>query len=139
MWYCDEDDLGASNGIVTVAISGGNSGWATHALLYTGASQAGPTDFGIDETSANVTTLTVTGIDVPANGLVVMGAAQGLSGTATGWSAPLTERTAGPNPASAVLATASAIEFSQQTNKTYVSTMSISFNRGTGILAVWPS
>ena len=26
MWYCDEDDLGASNGIVTVAISGADAG-----------------------------------------------------------------------------------------------------------------
>ena len=63
LWYCDEDDLGASNGTVTVAITGGDAGWGTHAHLYTGVDQTGPTDSGIDETSATVATVTVTGID----------------------------------------------------------------------------
>jgi len=44
LWYCDEDDLGASNGSVTIAIVGGDGGWAVHAHLYTGVIQTGPTD-----------------------------------------------------------------------------------------------
>ncbi len=138
MWYCDEDDLGSSSGTVTVSFTSGDGGWAIHAHLYTGAGQSGPTDSEIDETSASTNTITVTGIDVPANGLVVMGAGQGSSGSASSWTSPLTERTDGPDPSSAVLATASAIESSAQTNKTYVCTMSVSFNRGTGIVAAWP-
>jgi hypothetical protein len=140
MWFCDEDDLGSSNGVVTVAFSGGDSGWATHAHLYTGVSQSGPSDFGIDQTSASVNTVTVTGIDVPADGLVVMGASQGSRGSFNdgGWTSPLTERTDGFAPSTAILATASETESSIQTGKTYIATASVSFNRGTGIVAVWP-
>ena len=139
MWYCDEDDLGASNGMVTVAIAGGGGTWGTHAHLYTGVGQNGPTDFGIDETSAGVATVTVNGIDVPAGGLVVMGAGEGTGGlTVSSWTAPLTERQAGPHPNSADLFSASDVEASAQTNKTYVATFSANFNRATGIVAVWP-
>ena len=140
LWYCDEDDLGASNGSVTVAITGGDASWGTHAHLYTGAGQTGPTDVGIDQTSASVTTVTVTGIDVPQNGLVVMGAGQGQGGlTVNAWTSPLVERQNGPDPTSADLIEASGIETTAQTNKSYVATFSATFNRGTGIVAVWPS
>jgi hypothetical protein len=99
----------------------------------------GPTDFGIDQTSASTDTVTVTGIDVPANGLVVMGAAQGDGGLTATYTAPLIERTNGPDPTSADLVTASAIESSVQTNKTYVTDFgAVTFNRGTAIVAVWP-
>ncbi|MFA5840702.1 MAG: hypothetical protein WC847_00275 [Candidatus Paceibacterota bacterium] len=139
MWYCDEDNLGSSSGVVTVAISGGSLTWGVHAHLYTGAGQAGPTDFGIDNTSTLTSTTTVNGIDVLANGLVVMSAANGSSGTYDTWTSPLTERTDGPNPSSAVLATASDIEITSQTNKTYIATASLSANRSTGIVASWPA
>jgi hypothetical protein len=139
MWYADEDDLGASSGIVTVAIAGGDATWATLACLYTGVDQLGPTDFGIDETSASVTTVTVPGIDVPADGLVVMGTAEDSGGlTVNPWTSPLTLRQDGPDPGSADLMNASGLELSVQTNKTYVATFSASFNGGTGIVAVWP-
>lgn len=137
MWYCDEDDLGSSSSSVAIAFSNGDSGWAIHAHLYTGVSQSGPSDFGIDDTSVD-TTITVTGIDVPANGLVVMGAGEGSGGmNVTSWTSPLIQRTDGPDPSSADLMTASGIESSVQTNKTYVATFSGNFNRGTGIVAVW--
>ncbi len=141
MWYCDEDDLGSSNGAVTVAISGGDADWGTHGHLYTGVSQSGFTDSGIDQSTTSGTTITVTGIDVPAGGLVVMGAATGNSGgfTTGGWTSPLTERTDGPNPSSAVLATASGAESSQQTGKSYTATADTTITtRATGIVAVWP-
>ncbi len=137
MWYADEDDLGTSAGTVTIAFTGGDTGWAIHAHLYTGVIQTGPDGSWFNDTAVAQTTIPVTGVNVPANGLVVMGAGHGSAGTATGWTAPLTERTDGPNPASGVLATASAIETSAQTGKTYTSTMSVSFNRGTGIVAVF--
>jgi hypothetical protein len=111
MWYCDEDDLGASNGPVTVAITSGITGWGVHAHLYTGVDQGGPADFGIDNTSAATNTVIVNGIDAPANGLVVMGAAEGTQGLAVNtWTSPLVERTNSPDPSSADLMTASDIE-----------------------------
>ena len=137
MWYCDEDNLGSSNGTVTVAITGGDASWAVHAHLYTGVSQSGPSDSGIDNTSVGGTTVTVNGIDVPQNGLAVMGAGNGQSGTWNSWTSPLTERSDGPNPTSAVFGTASAIETSAQTNKTYVATASTTINRGAGIVGSW--
>ncbi|HEX9678997.1 MAG TPA: hypothetical protein VGA08_00005, partial [Candidatus Saccharimonadales bacterium] len=68
----------------------------------------------------------------------VMGAGNGQSGSWTSWTSPLTERTDSPNPTSAVLGTASGIETSTQTNKTYVATASVGdILRGTGIVASW--
>ena len=140
MWYCDESDLGTSSGLVTVAIAGGDTGWGTHVHLYTGVSQSGPTDWGIDETSVGLTTATVPGIDVPANGLVVMGAGHGDSDAISTWTSPLAERGApSANPSSAVLVSASAVETSAQTNKTYVATFVSAYNRATGIVGVWPN
>jgi hypothetical protein len=139
MWYCDEDDLDSSSGTVTVATSGGDNSWAVHAHLYTGVDQSGPTDFGIDQTSEDpLTTVTVSGIDVPANGLVVMGAANGYGGRNVSWTSPLVTRQDGPDPDSADLMSASGIESSAQTNKTYVATFSGTMYRGTGIVAAFP-
>ena len=139
MWYCDEDDLGSSGGVVAVAFTGGDAGWAIHAHLYTEVSQSGPADFGIDQTSAGINTVTVSDINVPAGGLVIMGAGEGQGGlTVNNWTSPLTQRTNGPDPSSADLITASGIESSSQINKSYVATFSGAFNRGTGIVAVWP-
>ncbi|MFQ5908897.1 MAG: hypothetical protein ACE5JE_08770 [Thermoplasmata archaeon] len=137
MWYCDEDDLGASAGSVTIAIVGGAASWGVHAHLYTQVDQTGPTGSWIEEAAASVSTIEVELVDVPANGLVVMGAGNGESGSWTGWTSPLSERTDGPNPSSAVFGTASGVEASAQTDKTYIATASTTFNRGTGIVAVW--
>ncbi|MCK4791868.1 MAG: DUF2341 domain-containing protein, partial [Desulfobacteraceae bacterium] len=139
MWYIDEDGLGASTGTVTIAITGGDATWAVHAHLYTGVDQSGPTDSGIDNTSASTTTATVTGIDVPANGLVVMGSGEGQDGLTATWTAPLVERIDGgvADPSSGDMADASAVESTQQTNKTYVCTWSGVHNRATAIVAVW--
>ena len=138
MWYCDEDNLGSASGSVSVTITGGDSSWATHALLFTGASQSGPFDFGIDQTSAGVSFVTVPGIDAPAGSIVVMGAGAGNGSAWNSYTSPLSEHTDGPHPSSAILGTASSIETSFQTNKTYVATSNISdFLRGTGIVAVW--
>lgn len=139
MWYCDEDDLGTSSGLVTVAIVGGNFGWASHAHLYTGVSQTGPSDIEIEDAAVGVSTIEVEFVTVPAGGVVVFGAAHGSAGSFVGWTSPLLERTEGPDPSSSVLATASEVESSSQTDKTYIATASSSFNRGTGIVAVWPS
>jgi len=138
MWYADEDDLGVSSGVVTIAIQGGDAGWGVHAHLYTGIAQDGFTDSGIDDTSVGISTITVTGIDVPAGGIVVMGAGEGTGGlTVNNWTSPLTERQDGPDPASADLFSASDIETTAQTNKTYVATLSGNHNRGAGIVASW--
>ncbi|MEE9163428.1 MAG: hypothetical protein V3U17_01350, partial [Thermoplasmata archaeon] len=139
MWYCDENDLGSSSGSVTVAIVGGGPRWAVHAQLYTGVSQAGPTDIEVEDAVGGTSTIEVELVTVPAAGLVVFGAAHGSSGSFTGWTSPLFERTDGPDPTSAVLASASAVESAAQSDKTYIATASSSFNRGTGIVAVWPA
>jgi len=137
MWYCDEDDLGASNGSVTVAIAGGSASWGVHAHLYTGVIQSGPLDSGIDNTSVGGTTVTVPGIDVSANGLVVMGASEGTGGfTGSSYTSPLIERDNTPG-ASTTFLTSSGVESSAQTNKTYVTTFSGTINRGSAVVASW--
>ncbi len=137
MWYCDEDDLGSSAGSVTIAIVGGDAGWGVHGHLYIDVDQTGPAGSWVEEAATGVATIEVELVDVPADGLVVMGAGHGSSGTFTSWTSPLEERTDGPNPSSAVLATASEVESSAQTDKTYIATASGNFNRGSGIVAVW--
>ncbi|MFQ5552423.1 MAG: hypothetical protein ACE5EW_01690 [Thermoplasmata archaeon] len=143
MWYCDDDDLGASSGLVSVAIVGGNSDWGVHAHLYTQVSQNGPTDAEIEDAAVSATTIEVELVTVPRGGVVVFGAAHGSGGSFDAWGAwtsPLLERTDGPHPNSARLATASEVETTAQTDKTYIATATVSsFNRGTGIVAVWPS
>jgi hypothetical protein len=98
----------------------------------------------IEHTSVGVNTITVSGINVPAGSLVVMGAGYGSEGSGNsfnngGWTTPLSERTDEPNPISAILATASGIESVAQTTKTYIAISSVTYNRGTGIVSVWPS
>jgi len=139
MWYCDEDNLGSSSGEVNISASGGDSGWAVHAILYVNVSQSGPTDFGLDNTSVDPTdTVTVTGIDVPARGLVVAGWANGYGGlTINSQTSPLVTRQNGPDPGSADLFSSSGVEATSQTNKTYSVTWSLIPNRSTGIVASW--
>lgn len=137
LWYIDEDGLGASAGSVTIAITGGDAGWAIHAQVFYGVDQDGEFDAEIEEAVASAADIDVENVTVPAGGIVVMGAGQGSSGQADNWTSPLIEVTDGPGPSSAVLATAAAIETSLQTNKTYSCTMSVTFNRGTGIVASW--
>jgi len=138
MWYCDEDDFGSSSGSVTVAITGGSASWGTHAQVFTGVSQDGPLDSGIDETSAGITTITVTGIDVSEDGLVVAGWAEGTQGLSiNSQTSPLSTILNGPDPSSADLFSSSGIESSAQSSKTYSVTLSGSHNRATGIVASW--
>ncbi len=142
LWYCDEDDLGASNGSVTVAITGGTTAanWAVHAQVFTGVGQTGPTDFDVDETSITPTQTTTPGaINVAAGGLVVMGASNGQGAlTVNSYTSPLTEQTSA-DPASADGVTAAGKESSAQTGKTYQITWSAAPNRSSGIVATWQS
>jgi hypothetical protein len=136
MWYIDEDGLGSSNGTVTISATGSGN-WAIHAHVYTGVDQDGPEDFGIDNTSVSTTTAVVNNIDCPANGVAIMVASNGQSGSCSSWTSPLTERTDGPNPNSAVMGTASGVESSSQSNKTYTCTFSTTHNRASAIVATW--
>ena len=139
MWYCDEDNLGPSNGTVTVAIQGGSAAWAVHALLFTGASQSGPTDTSVDTTSVTpTTTTTMPGMDVPAGGGIVIGVGNGTQGlTVNSWTSPVATRFSAADPTSADLVSASGIESSAQTNKTYQATWSVAPNRSSGVAASW--
>lgn len=137
MWYCDEDDLGSSNGSVTVAISGGSASWAVHTYLFTGASQGGPSDSGKDEASVGGTTITVTGIDAAANGLVIAGWEEGNgSFNISSQTSPLAT-TESADPTSADLWSSYGFETAVQTNKTYQVTLDQTLNRATGIVATW--
>ena len=155
MWYCDEDDLGASFGPVDVALVGGATTWGTHVHLYTGVYQNGPSDSQIDNTSQAQFEILPAAINIPANGLVVFGAANGESGTYNDadWDTSPTEGTddglspeiemtevtdSPPNPNSAVLATSYWISSTgAQTNRLFRARGSIANNRGTGIVASW--
>ena len=156
MYYCDEDDLGASSGLVTVTVTAAaGAGWGLHAHLYTGVDQNGPTDNQIDNTSAAQNEILPAAIDIPANGLLVFGAANGQTGTYNNadWDTSptegtddglspeieMTEVTDSPNPASAILATAYWISSTTaQTNRLFRARGSVANNRGTGIIAAWP-
>ncbi len=158
MYYCDEDDLGASTGLVTVAVTGTGQGWGLDAHLYTGVDQNGPTDSQIDNTSAAQNEILPAAIDIPANGLLVFGAANGQSGNYVDldWDTSptvleggvddgltpeieMTEVTDSNNPNSAVLATAYWISSTTaQTNRLFRARGSVANNRGTGIIASWP-
>lgn len=138
LWYCDEDDLGSSSGTVTIAIAGGDAGWGIHAHVYTGVSQDGPTDWGIDQSSAGISTITVNNIDVPLDGLVVAGWAEGTGGlTINSQTSPLATRLDAPVASSTDFFTSDGIETSAQSGKTYSVTLSGNHNRGTGIVASW--
>jgi hypothetical protein len=137
LWYILEAGLGSSSGTVTVACSGGDAGWATHVLVYYGVDQSAPYDLEIEEAVTNGTTISVENVSSSDGSIVIFGAAQGLGGLTPGWTSPLSVRTNGPDPSEADLATASGVETSGQTDKTYVCTWSGTFNRGTGIVAVW--
>ena len=140
MWYCDEDDLGSTSGSVTVAITGGSASWATHALLYTGASHFGPTDYGINNSAVATATVSVTNIDVAAGGMALMTGGTGDGTTSvSSWTSPLTDKQDGPDPTGALLNEASGVESSVQTNKTYTLTWAVAANRSSAIVASWPA
>jgi len=138
LWYILESTLGSSNGIVNVTLSGGDGGWATHVHVYYGVDQSAPLDFEIEEAVVIGTEISVENVSSSDGSVVIFGAGQGMGGrTAASWTSPLSVRTDGPDPTGADLATASGIESSGQTDKTYVCTWSAFLNRGTGIVAVW--
>ena len=138
LWYCDEDDLGSSNGSVNIAATGGDAQWSIHAYLFTNVTQNGQYDSGIDNTSAGINTATVNNIDSPESGLVIAGWGEGTDGlTESAQTSPLVTQLAGPDPNSADLFTGYGIESLPQTNKTYQFTFSGNHNRATGIVASW--
>ena len=140
-WYITESGLGSSNGTVTVSFTGTwDTGHRADAMVHTGVADQAPTDSGFDNTSGAINTITVTGIDCPANGLVVFGGGQGSAspGAIQSLTSPLVNRFI-TTPSSATLAGNSGVESSEQTNKTYVLTWTNADQfRGTGIVGTWP-
>ena len=140
MWYIDENALGASTGVVTVTVVGGNSsGWSA-AQLFEGILSGAPYHVGYDNTSGAISTLTVEGMRCPANSLVVAGFGQGFAspGAEASITAPLVQRFIDA-PSSATLAGYSGKETMEVSDKTYVMTWTNSDQyRGTAIIATWP-
>jgi len=132
----DESALGASNGTLSVSFSGGDTGWAIHVLVFYGVDSETLVDSGVEDVVIGFP-VSVENISSNDGSLVVMAAGNGSSGSATNWNSPLTERTDGPNPSSAVLATASGIEATGQTNKTYSVDIGDGSLRSTGIVVVF--
>jgi len=136
MHTIDEAALGSSNGSLQITFTGSGD-WAIHVLVFYGVKD----DTILDSEIENVVVGDFVEVEnVSSNDacLVVMGAGQGGSGSCSGWTSPLTERTdSPPNPVSAVLGSASGIETTGQTNKTYSVTVGSGTYRATGIVAVF--
>ncbi len=140
-WYITESGLGSSNGTVTVSFTGTwDTGHRADAMVHTGVADQAPTDSGFDNTSGAVGSVTVTGIDCPANGLVVAGWGQGQDspGAINTVTSPHVQRFL-TTPSSATICGTSGVESSQVTNKTYVLDWTTADGfRHTGIVATWP-
>ena len=120
----DESGLGSTNGSQTVSYSGGDSGWTIIVEVWYGVANDTMYDSG-SNTGVGSSTITVSNIDCPAGGLASMGAGHGeTSASATGWTSPLTER-ADLNGSGHSGASASGVESSAQTNKSYTCTWCI--------------
>ena len=137
LWYILEAGLGSSSGTVNVTCTGGDAGWATHVHVYYGVSQSAPLDFETEEAALLGTEISVENVSSTDGSIVIFGAGQGTGGLSPSWTSPLSVRTDGPDPSGADFATASNIETTGQTDKTYICTWNGTFNRGTGIVAVW--
>ena len=137
MWAIDETGLGSSSGTVTVAITGGDTGWAVAAQVFTNVASATANDSGINETVTTGPDIDVTGIDANSGGVVVAGYGQGTGGLTATYTSPLVERESIDPAGGADLFLASAVESGGASAKTYTATMSATFNRGTGIVASW--
>jgi len=137
MWYILESTLGSSSGTVTASITGGTSAWATHVMVFYGVKQTAPYDYEVEEAQTTGPTVDVENVSSLDNSIVIFASGQGQGALTPSWTSPLTTRTDGPDPSSADLATASGIETTGQTNKTYTCTWSSTYNRATAIVAVW--
>jgi len=148
-----ESDLGSTSGSQTISYSGGDAGWAIHVQVFYNVKDTSVYDVQIDNTSVTQNEILPSALDIPENGLVIFGAANGQSGTYNNadWDTnptegtddgltpeiEMTESTDGPNPpSSAVLATAYWISnTTSQTNRIFRARGSVANNRGTGIIA----
>ncbi len=138
-WYIHEDDLGASAGTVTIALTGIAAAARADAMLHTGVKAGAPHDSGFDNTSGAVGTITVNGIDCPAGGVVIGGWGQGQNapGAINTITSPHTQRFI-TVPNSATLVGTSGIESAAVTNKTYIlDWVTADGFRHTGIVASW--
>jgi hypothetical protein len=133
----DEAVLGSSNGPLVVTHSGGDSGSAIHVLVFYNVVNDNLVSSGKEDIVTNNLTVSVENISSNNGSLIIMASGNGSFGSSANWTAPLVERTDGPNPSSAVLSTASGIEEVGQTNKTYSVNIGIGLLRSTGIVLVF--
>ena len=137
MWYIDEDVLTTSSGTITLAITGGSASYVLNAMLFTGVDQSGPTDYGNYGTT-NATDVVVPNITSSDDSVIIFGSYEGQgAGTTVSWTSPLTQRSTQVGSSNSQF-TASCIETTGQTNKTYTHVWGPSTrNRIGGIIGVW--
>jgi hypothetical protein len=134
LFYILEAALGTSTGVVPITISGGGGVDDMTVATWYGVDQSAPSQFGIDNTSTG-TSVTVTGINVPINGMAVMVAGSGGTGSISSLTSPMVQRqlVTGNNPT----CLSEAIETSGASGKSYTTTFDAAMNRGSAVLAVW--
>lgn len=131
-WVILESALGASNGVVTVALTGADTGYGIVAAKMSGVVQS-VNDSNFNNTAVTGPGIPVTGIDCPADGHVIAAYSQGTADLTCSYTSPLVQDEIG-DPSSGDLVLASGTETAAQTNKTYTGTWSASFNRGCGMV-----
>ncbi|MDX1602663.1 MAG: hypothetical protein R3209_06300 [Salinimicrobium sediminis] len=119
----DEQALGNSEGTVFIAYDAGDAGWGISVNVHYGVRDEIEIDSGTYNATNPGTTATILNIDTEDGSLVLMGAHNSDPTVAfSSWTSPLIERSddTSPNgPAGARMGTASGIETTGQTNKSY--------------------
>lgn len=140
MWYCDEDDLGVSAGSVVIDSVGGDAGWVTDAYLFTGITQNGPYDFGTSTSNVG-TKVTVTDIDAPLSGLIIMGAANTTTNNSADYDIYTTPMLAkhidGTSPAGATSGSGLGFANASTSNLSYFAQTEGSTPTAVAVLATW--
>lgn len=155
MHWAAETTLGALAGSQSVSYSAGDAAWAIHVMVFYGVNDSETADdTSLEETTSVDFECYYPNSNIPANGLLVMGAGNGQSGTynvndhdtsptentddALTPEIECTQSTSGPNPGSAVLATAYFIStLGTQTARHFRARNSVSANRSSGTLATF--
>lgn len=138
-WVIDEADLGSSSGSVTISVSGGGSDHTYHAFTFSGVDQADVyTPHEVRGTAGpNSSTKTVTDLDCPENGVVLLVYNLADNRTFSSITSPMIGNSL-PVASGNGAFTFYGIETSAQVDKDYVMTLTSGQNRSSHIGVSWP-